>query len=160
MLDADELDDIFVRPGFDHDGDGLLEVEDLRQLFANLDDNGDGEVTSDELPRMSSERRRFASRLVARLADTDEDRQVTGAEWQTLLANLDTDADGVVTQDEWFALNSDREPSAERFERFVRHLDRNDNAILETSDLETIFDELDSDGSGVIEEDEWRGRHR
>ena len=156
ILDAGELDDIFVRPGFDRDGDGLLEVEDLRQLFVDLDANGDGEVTRDELPRISGERRRFASRLVARLADADEDRQVTGAEWQALLAGLDADADGVITQDEWFALLTEREPSAERFERLVRVLDRNDNAVLETSDLEAIFDELDSDASGVIEEDEWR----
>lgn len=168
----------------DRDGDGTLEVSDLRQIFTEVDANGDGEVSGEEMPRF---RHRSATRvksgggelrgehggrggigragaLIAHKADADEDGEVPGAEWQALTAEIDDDGNGEIVEAEWLAAfpgRGHREPSAEHFARVVRLFDGNDNEILETADFDLLFSELDVDDSGTLEAEELpHRRHR
>lgn len=144
---------------FDVDGDGEVEVEDFRAIFADLDENGDGVLEGDELPSfghpMRGPRGAGGGGPLARRADADDDGEISSAEWRAFVAGLDADGDATIGWDEWHAAGpADREPRPERFEMILRFFDENDNGVLETSDFDALFAELDADGDGTIEADE------
>lgn len=170
----------------DQNGNGIVEVDDFRQIFSQLDADGNGEITAEEMPKRRSRQRvegksRQSRRgggpgmggpgrgprggaMIAFHSDADQNGEVTNAEWQGFVAGIDDDGSGEISADEWAAAlpgRGDREPPPEHFERLTSHLDRNDNGILETVDLDAIFDELDADASGTLETGELpRRRHR
>ena len=80
----------------DTDGDGAVTREELAATaagdrFARLDENADGRVTEDEF------RAAIAGRVFGHLAmraDEDRDGELTLAEWNAFLAELDEDGDG------------------------------------------------------------------
>lgn len=146
----------------DFDGDGTVETEDLRQIFAELDANGDGEVTSDELPAFRRGGPRMAAGVLIHHADADGDGEVTSAEWQSFVGGIDADGNGTIDESEWLAAApppAGHEPPPEHFAMLTRILDRDGDGAFEPSDLDAVFAELDADGDGVVEAGELPGFH-
>lgn len=144
----------FMTRRLDTDGDGQVEVEDLQAKFDSLDANSDGDLTSDELPRRGPRHRgsrgERAGGQFLRLADADQDRQITTAEWQQMVATLDADASGTISREEIAAQRSKQRPEGDRPELTVERLNE-------------MFSQLDSNADGTISSDELpeRGpRHR
>ena len=110
------------------------------------------------------------SMLLSHVADPDRDGMVAAHEWQALLDALDEDADGVVSLDSLEAVlpeppdrgHRGRGPGGmDRGSMLSIVLDRDGDDVLEISDLEEIFAELDANGDGALEADELpRFRHR
>lgn len=142
----------FLNRRFDTDGDGQVEVEDLQAKFDSLDANSDGELTSDEFPRRGPRgpRGRRAGSQFLRLADADQDRQITTSEWQQMIATLDADANGTISFEEIAAQRSQQRSEGDRPELTVERLNE-------------MFGQLDANADGTISSDELpqRGpRHR
>jgi Ca2+-binding EF-hand superfamily protein len=131
----------------DQNDDGLLQTTEVQAHFAELDANGDGNLSGDELPRHGRRERghhRMAVGMALRAADTDDDRNVTGSEWSAFLATVDANGDGQVSFDEVHAqANPDFEPPS-----------------LTLDQVNEIFTSLDANGDGTVSEDELPERRR
>ncbi len=154
---------------FDTDQDGTVSREEFDRgsdaLFAELDRDGDGALSGEELPRFRGPRHgrgpgrgAMAGMIVARAADEDGDGEVTAGEWQIFLAALEVGADGAITEESLRAVLPKPPGMREvpegvrgsRIGRLARLLDRDDDSLLETEDLDAIFAELDQDGDGAL----------
>ncbi len=154
---------------FDTDQDGTVSREEFDRgadaLFVELDQNGDGALSGDELPRFRGPRHgrgpgreAMAGMIVARAADSDLDFEVTGEEWRSFLEALEIGADGAISEESLRALlpkppGMREAPEGARGShtgRLSRLLDHDGDSLLETEDLEAIFSELDQDGDGVL----------
>lgn len=131
----------------DRDGDGAVGTDDLQTVFAELDRDGDGALSRAELPRGQRRSRghRPGGHLV-KMADINEDGQVTLDEWNESLAALDADGDGQI-------LGSEIAAAAER-------RGNHRGGALEVAELSNLFETLDANADGVITEDEVPRRPR
>lgn len=98
--------------------------------------------------------------MLVRGADLDLDGTVTADEWAQQLADLDADGDGFVSQDEveafrkaWRSDRPRRGPGA-RGDHFTRIHDTDGDGQVSTSELQTVFDDLDSNGDAAVSGDE------
>ncbi len=162
---------------FDTDQDGVISREEFDRgaetLFDELDQDADGALSSDELPRFRGPRHGhgpgkgpgrgpMAGMIVARAADGDRDGEVTNAEWQGFLDSLEVGADGAIVEESLRALlprppGMRQAPDGERGPRsghLTRLLDRDGDSVLETEDLNAVFNELDQDGDGALQGEE------
>ena len=113
------------------------------------------------LPRFRIRRHGPQGGFIVRGADADENGEITASAWQARVDTFDADGNGTIEESEWLAAlpgAPDHEPPPGFFEMITQHLDRNDNGVLETSDLDAVFAEHDGDGDGVITESELPGR--
>ncbi|MEL7058442.1 MAG: hypothetical protein AAGN46_00290 [Acidobacteriota bacterium] len=140
----------------DLDGNGATEIVELQMVYDQLDRNGDGSITADEMPprRLRGgphprQRARFGARLL-RLAEVDGDGAVQRSEWTAFLDAADADADGMLSGAELAAFADrelpDRPGAGER--------------SVDVDRLAGLFDRVDADGDGVVTRDELRPRHR
>lgn len=131
-----------VMERLDANEDGLLQTSEVEAHFGELDADGNGIVSGDELPRHGRHggqaRHRMAIDMALNAADADDDGNVTLSEWNAFLATVDEDGDGQVTFEEV------RRQAAPDFEP--------PSVSLEQAN--EIFDHLDADGDGVVTEDE------
>ena len=159
----------------DLNGNEMLDLEDLENLFAALDKNEDQVVDQDELVRLPRRIRsedgpfpgRFGNHGVHRsigrggllvlVADDDGNGEVSGEEWRAFLSGLDDDGDGVI---DIASLIQDRMQdsagarSDHAGERITRHLDSDGDGILEITDLDAKFAALDQNQDGTLQADE------
>ncbi len=172
-----------LAPDFDADQDGVVSRAEFDQgadtVFSELDQDADGTLSSDELPRFRGPRHgrgpgmgRGPMAGIARAADGDADGEVTSDEWQAFLGSLNPDADGAISEDDLRAVMPP--PAARGGDRgargygqgargrghgpcsggLSRMLDRDGDSVLEIDDLNAVFSELDQDGDGSLAADE------
>lgn len=152
-----------ITGALDRDGDELLESADLTAVFAELDEDGDGNLSEDELPRS---RRPFHHRghrghgkgmyakavhgahlLIAADRQGDADGTVSRGEWDSFLATLDGNGDGVITGEELEAARpADAPPRPDN--RPPRDVE------LTVDKLAGLFDRLDDDQDQLVSRDE------
>lgn len=137
-----------VMEKLDANDDGQLQTAEVAAHFDELDADGDGSLTGDELPghrmRHRDHQHRKGLGMALRVADADGDRNVTASEWSAFLATVDADGDGQVTFREVQQLaNPDYEPPS-----------------LSLDQVNEIFDELDANDDGTVSEDELPERRR
>ncbi|MCP4656380.1 MAG: hypothetical protein GY856_13285 [bacterium] len=144
---------------FDENQDGQVtrdEFERGQDRFAQLDRNADGVLTEDDFQGGAGRH----GGMIARLADADRNREVTPDEWQELIAAIDPDGDGVITDEELAAFFESRRPADapppahDRKPPMGGRLDRNEDGVLGTDDLNEIFAELDTNGDQTLQSDE------
>jgi Ca2+-binding EF-hand superfamily protein len=163
---------------FDADGDGTLSTDDLNAFFARLDKDGDGALSSDELappddapgdgqdggghdagdrPHRGPDALAIA-RLLARVADADEDRAVTQDEWDALLATLDPDGDGAIDMDALMAALPDapgcHDDNEDHVAGLADLLDHDGDGTVSGDDLNWFFSLLDRDDDGTAQKSE------
>lgn len=133
-------------------------TESMREHFDKMDQNGDGVITEDDVQALHEEMQanrskrmiqHVGSRLV-RQADGDESKTVTREEWTAFVSGLATTEDGALDLSSLMR-RSPRRSGGERAGQRHLMLDRNENGMLDPEDLQLLFDELDSDGSGILE---------
>ena len=162
----------------DTDGDGAISLteyqagflEAAEQRFQSRDTDGDGLLTTEELrngrdrgDRIGDGRARFSERALTRL-DTDDDGFVTLAEVQAgrpeatgeWFAQRDADGDGQLSAEEL---------SQRRFGNGIQ-IDADGDDAWSLTEVQAVrpefsaerFNRLDSDGDGLLSEDEREGR--
>lgn len=138
----------------DKDGDDKIAVSEVQGTFDRFDRNEDGFLTEADRPQRRERMRRGArSGFFLHLADADDDRILTQAEWSAFLAAVDENSDGTLSRDELESLRPDDAPQP----RFSRSGPAGDG--IEVARLNELFTKLDADADGDIEGDEWkRGR--
>ena len=164
-LDVNE-DGVVSRDEFDQGADAI---------FTELDRNGDGALSDDELPRFRGPRRghgpgmgrgQFAGMIVARAADGDRDGEVANDEWQAFLGSLEVEAGGAISEDSLRAAlpgppgmkgapiegrSAEDRPVGPPPGHLSRVLDRDEDSVLTIDDLNSVFAELDQDGDGNLQ---------
>lgn len=140
----------------DTDGDGEVQVQEVAGVFTKLDRNGDGFLSSEDRPERRGFRgrghgaRRIGGHLM-KLADINQDQQLTREEWDGYLATLDSNTDGLLSRDELSATRPADAPEP-------REIEGQERPALEVSRLSEAFSRRDQNGDGVIAEDEWARR--
>jgi Ca2+-binding EF-hand superfamily protein len=137
----------------DADKDGKLSKQEFEQdqkaMFARLDKNGDGKLTSDESPRW------FNRRAANRGADTQTLEDVL-ARAERRFAAMDTNSDGTVLKNEIDAAAAERQ--AHRVKREMHRFDANrDGKITQDEYMMSAkrrFSALDLDDDGRISADD------
>ena len=153
---------------FDRDFDGHIGTDDLNALFALIDTNGDGALSSDEIaaasagPNQELDDATRMALLLAQAADADKSGDVTATEWSDFLASLNPDPNGVIdfltlvaalpTTEK--AQQEDFDP-VQSVQRIIQALDRDDDGKITTGDLNALFALLDTDGDGAISASEF-----
>jgi len=162
----------FLARALDTDADGVVEIADFQQVFDSLDADGNGALSAEELPARERGPHRdhgmFAEMILFHAADTDKNREVTADEWNAFLAGLNADADGVIDPENLRAAIAAAFGGPRPDGGFGRddapgmHMpfDRDDDGVLEISDLNQIFADLDQNGDGTLQSDELRPQHR
>ena len=171
------------QPAADTDGDGAVTLAELQEArrqvterqFAELDSNGDGVLTQDEMRvrragggRSSGMHARALDRL-----DTDGDDAISLAELQAMrpeatgerFAALDGNGDGLLTRDELQRLP--RQMRGMRQDMAAR-IDTDGDGAWSLAELQAVrpeldverFNSLDDNGDGLIGEDEQPMRRR
>lgn len=127
----------------DTNEDDLIQTSEVQAHFAELDADGNGIVSGDELPRHGRHgdghrQHRVAIGLALGSADADNDGNVTITEWNAFLATADEDGDGQIT-----------------FEEVRRQADPDfEPPSVSVDQANELFDHLDADDDGVVSEDE------
>lgn len=152
----------------DHDADGAVELEDVQWFLSLLDHDADGAVSAAELapPRPLRGKARGAAMALARAADADDSHDVTAEEWTAFIDGLVVDADGAVSLDDLASKlpAPKRGPAAtdtdttKRDAMLVRCFDRDGDGVVEVSDLETVYSELDRSADGALNKREARAK--
>jgi Ca2+-binding EF-hand superfamily protein len=162
----DDDEDHVARLGdlLDHDGDGVVSLDDLNWFFSLLDRNEDGTAEKSEAKPLRGRARRAAGALF-RAADADESGDVTADEWSAFLAGLAVDENGAVSLDDLASkVRGPRFPRGEdddtsrRDRALTRAYDRDGDGVVEVSDLQAIFDLADADADGALGSTELRPR--
>ena len=173
---------------FDTNGDAVVTLDEFQsedarrsaERFEHMDRNDDGQLTAADFEGL--ERRRHRARFGASMVlgpmlmgiDTDSNREVSAEEWQSFLVAIDADGDGTIAREEIEAHGQAQrelrglperpalpEDAPDMLAKMMEHADRDGNGTLETSDLQTTFDELDANDDGQLGADELpRFRHR
>ena len=162
------------RPGApfpaDADGDGAVTAEEWQAHFEQLDVDGDGTLSSAELPRFHDLRpghgpsfgkagrpghEAFAGMLLAHAADGDRDGEVAAAEWRSFVDSLAPDAGGVIAAESLAAAlppppGRHGARGDDRAEHLSRLFDQDGDGFLEVEDLDAMFAALDQDGDGAL----------
>ena len=151
----------------DLNGNGILDADDLGQVFDRMDQNQDLVIDRSEVVlrrERSSEGHRRGARGergerrgppgvrsgLFKQADQNEDGDVSAEEWQSFLAGLPVTESGAIDIQAWLG---------DRGERFAHMLDSDGDGALERSDLEDKFNQLDVNDDGVLQKEEM-GRQR
>ena len=124
-------------------GEGFATRENAQALFTRLDRDGDGELTTDELPPGIAEQ--FANLFTQ--ADRDGDQRVTEQEFLQLQARL--------------ARRANAKPGVaggQRITQLLQRADRNQDGQLSRREappfLATRFGQIDADGNGQLDRQE------
>ncbi|MCG8456759.1 MAG: EF-hand domain-containing protein [Holophagales bacterium] len=174
----------------DSDSDGVVSREEFQAAenrhadhrFDRLDSDGDGQLTETDFEsfRGRGPHHRFHGRFPGGMGhvlfgmDADRSGDVSFQEWQDFLVALDPDGDGTVSREELetytasraeelrLPRNRERAGSAlDPYEMLTRRVDQDDDGVLETSDLEAAYNQLDTDGDGALASSELpHFRHR
>lgn len=153
----------------DHDADGAVEIEDVQWFLALLDKDADGAVSADEVkpPKPLHGKARGAAVALARAADADESHDVSAEEWQAFLDGLVVDGDGAVSLGDLASKlpapkhgGSADEDTARRDAHLVKCFDRDGDGVVEVSDLQSVFDELDRSADGALTKREAKAKRK
>jgi Ca2+-binding EF-hand superfamily protein len=139
----------FIQQRYDADRDGrVTEAEYARGevQFANYDIDGDGVLTEKDFPD-ETWYNGFGSG-VAREADRDRNRVVTGEEWKLFLDRLDPDGDGEMTQDELGRAYSPQ--MVTRMSIVALSFDQDLDGKITRVDYAMLFGDLDRNKDGVL----------
>lgn len=167
---------------FDTNDDGAVSREEFQReddRFERMDRNDDGQLTAEDFEGLERRRARFRGHgpgfgAMLHGADADQNREVSAEEWQSFLVALDADGNGAIAAEEIQAhgeaqrelrgLPARPEPPAgapDLLALAMERADKDGDGTLETSDLQTIFDDLDANDDGNLDADELpRFRHR
>lgn len=150
----------------DHDGDGVVEAEDLGWYFGLLDADGDGALSAAELapPEPVGGRDLKAAFGLFRAADADDSHDITSDEWTAFLDGLTVDGNGAVSLDDLAAKIAPPDAPAppadadttRRDEMLLRTFDRDGDGAVTRSDLEAVFDLFDHNADGALDGNELR----
>ncbi len=153
----------------DADGNGLVSFEEFSEYFKThfeeMDSNGDGVISEDEVQalhetRMATRHKRMQAHIGGALAihaDADSSGTVTGDEWTTFINSLETDETGAI---DFSTLANENKPNIARQmarkhgKRTPPIADQNENGVVDVEDLQFLFQELDADQNGVLENGE------
>lgn len=134
-----------VTARLDANEDGLIQTSEVVAHFNELDTNGDGSLTGDELPMHGEHGMRqhhAAIGMALRAADVDDDGNITTSEWTAFLNTVDEDGDGQIT-----------------FEEVRRQADPDfEPPSVSIDQANELFNNLDANGDGTVSEDELPSR--
>ncbi len=148
----------------DTDADGRVSQAEFTagnaDMFTHLDRNEDGFITAEDFP---APRPRIPLHLVI-VADADQSGDVTAAEWSAFLAAITQEGSTSIDFDALHQLLDERlgghprpphPPEGEDAPEGA-HIpgDVNDDGAFDTSDLNQIFGQLDSNGDGALSAEE------
>jgi len=151
---------------FDKNGDGKLSKdeapENLREHFAAIDANKDGQISQEELQqyadRMAQGRPRAVEMLYV-VVDENAEEAPTVQELQQaydLLRKFDKNHDGKIDAKEVAAYRQSR--CKERFDTIIKDLDKNHDGKISKSEARGLladdFDQLDTNKDGFIDRQE------
>ena len=150
----------------DHDGDGVVEAEDLGWYFGLLDADGDGALSAAELapPEPMGGRDLRPAFGLFRAADADDSHDISSDEWTAFLDGLTVDENGAVSLDDLAAKIAPPDAPAppadadttRRDEMLLRTFDRDGDGAITRSDLQAVFDLFDHDADGALDRNELR----
>jgi len=150
----------------DKNGDGVVDQQEWSAHFTELDRNGNGKLEADELPgptRMMMMHGDMPPEAVAfflgHLADTNDDHQVTAAEWSAFITSHDTNRDGALSMDEVHGERTERgDDHYKHFDGnmppFAQQWDTDHDGKLSAVELDALFKAADKNGDGVLDRED------
>ena len=157
---------------YDKDKSGAISKEEYtrgEEKFAQLDRNSDGELTAQDFEgggggRGGRGRGRgrggragmasMANSRLARMADKDENEEVTEKEWNTFLGSLKPDKDGTIPREAFEEVLSDG-GAGRMASRMIEILDTNRDDAISKDELDAVWTALDRNEDGAIKGDEF-----
>ncbi len=137
-----------LRDKYDADGDNRVTAAEYTRgevRFANYDRDGNGTLEPVDFPEDTY--LNGFNHMILRHADSDEDEQITRAEWQAFIAAMDPDGNDWMTADEVRAVLG---RWADDWRLFLLSFDQNGDGVFRRDDLEITFRDQDFDGNGVL----------
>jgi Ca2+-binding EF-hand superfamily protein len=96
----------------------------------------------------------MANSRLARMADKDENEEVTEKEWNTFLGSLKPDKDGTIPREAFEEVLSDG-GAGRMASRMIEILDTNRDDVISKDELDAVWTALDRNEDGAIKGDEF-----
>ncbi|XP_059164872.1 uncharacterized protein LOC131947650 [Physella acuta] len=156
--------------GLDKDKNGILDGQDVDELFDEADLDKDDQISDHEYKRyIAKQLSRVPTVLFGmnvkiltnqsfRKTDSNGDGVVTKPEMLEKLQEKDQDMNGQVSKDEYerWVDGKHFDPSSRRIVKtYFDNIDRDKNGFLDEQDVDAIFDETDRDKDNQVTEDEY-----
>lgn len=154
----------------DSNENGVIDADDFQTLFIRLDRNEDGTLSSEDRPRRQHRAfsgkgkmggrehgmRRPGFHILVKVADADDDHELTQVEWQNFVASIQGAAGNVDTEALIAALPESRHGgSAEDWVAGISAaLDEDGNGVLGIEEVAAVFTNLDRNQDGVVNRDD------
>ena len=140
---------------YDADGDGRVALDEYTRgevRFANYDRNEDGVLEESDFP--TDTYFNGFSHMLVKNADTDENGEVTRAEWGAFCAEFDEDGNGRTDRAEVEEVMGDW---TDDWRLFLLSFDQDGDGDFDDVDLGLTFRDQDYDGNGVLTGKEMEG---